>query len=456
MRRRLAPRTLPLLRALSPRSTAGLLAVFLLGLAFLLAPLAAPATELRAIRHWSAPDHTRLVIDLDEPAAYRHRFVEDPPRIAVDVADGVFVFDRDPILIGDGLVERVRFNVLSQSGKAQVVLDLVVRARYDVFALPELETKPNRIVIDVKRPASLQTPRPVRRREERTIGPESFGDFIVVIDPGHGGEDPGRVNPGGLKEKDLALLLARDLQQQVNKRRGYRAKLTRKGDYFVSLRRRREVAEELGAHIFVSLHFNAAPSGRARGSEIFFVSLQGAVGRAEQELVRVENSADLVGGLPPRDEGTSDELARMLVDLRQNDSVERSQRLATILTDRIGRIRGVSARKVKQAGFAVLKSLFMPAVLVEAGFLTNRADLRFIQSRQNRARYADALADGIVAYCEEVEIPRLGWQIHVVGRGESLSTIAHQYAMDLSALRDANSIQGDLIRIGQKLRVRPR
>ncbi len=439
-----------------PLAAATLLAAFLLGLASILAPQAAPATELRAIRHWSAPDHTRLVIDLNEPAGYTHRFVEDPPRIAVDVTDGVFVFDRDPILIDDGLVRRVRFNVLSRSGKAQVVLDLEVRARYDVFALPELETKPNRIVIDVKRPASLQIPAPAERREERAIGPESFGDFVIVIDPGHGGEDPGRVNPGGLKEKDLALLLAQDLQREINRRRGYRAELTRKGDYFVSLRRRREIAEKLGGHIFVSLHFNAAPSRRARGSEIFFVSLKGAVGRAEQEQVQVENSADLVGGLPPRDEGTSDELARMLVDLRQNDSVERSQRLATILTDRVGRIRGVDARKVKQAGFAVLKSLFMPAVLVEVGFLTNRADLNFIRSRSNRAKYAYALADGIVAYCEEVEIPRLGWQIHVVSRGESLSTIAHQYAMDLSALRDANSIQGDMIRIGQKLRVRPR
>jgi N-acetylmuramoyl-L-alanine amidase len=146
----------------------------------------------------------------------------------------------------------------------------------------------------------------------------------------------------------------------------------------------------------------------------------------------------------------------MLVDLRQNDSVERSQRLATILTDRVGQVSGIRARKVRQAGFGVLKSLFLPAVLVEAGFLTNRDDLRFFRSGGRRREYVRALADGIVTYCENVEIPRLGWKIHTVSRGESLSEIAQYYAMSLDSLREANGIHGDRLLIGQRLKVRPR
>jgi N-acetylmuramoyl-L-alanine amidase len=429
------------------------------GVLFLAATLAAPPAEgvsILAVRHWSAPDHTRIVVDVDGPASYRHWELADPQRIAVDVADGVFKIPQDPIPIADGVITRVRFNVLGQSGKAQIVLDLERPARYDVFALEKFESKPHRIVIDVKRPGPPIVPQQTPVARERTIGPERFGDFVVIIDPGHGGEDPGRRNPGGIKEKDLAMTFAREIQREIGSRRGYRAELTRDGDYFVSLRRRREIAEERGAHLFVSLHFNAAPARSARGTEVFFVSLRGAEDRATAELVRAENAADLVGGVPPNNADTSTTVARMLVDLRQHDSVERSQRLATLITDNLTGLRGVSTRRVQQAGFAVLKSLFIPAVLVEAGFLTNDHDVGFFRAPANRARYAESLVDGIVMYCEEVEIPRLGWKMHTVSTGESLARIANTYAMDIDTLRSANNLANDQIHAGQRLRVRPK
>jgi N-acetylmuramoyl-L-alanine amidase len=432
---------------------------FLLGLAVaaMAVPASALASDLLAVRHWSAPDHTRIVIDLSEPAAYLHWTLEDPPRIAVDVADGRFRFPTTEVPIEDGTVKRLRFNVLS-SGKVQVVLDLERETRYDVFALERFEDKPDRIVVDVKKPVSSVAPVPVRRapRPEQIIGPETFGDFLIMIDPGHGGEDTGRRNSDGTKEKHLALEFSEALAAEINARRGYRAELTRRGDYFVSLARRREIAEERGAHLFISIHFNAAPATSARGTEVFFVSLTGADSRATRELEDAENSADLVGGVPPIDRETESNLARMLVNLRQNDSVERSQRLATLVTDHIDRVRGIETRKVKQAGFAVLKSLFIPAILVEVGFLTNRDDVRFVRSDANRTRYVAALADGIERYVEDVEVPRLGWKIHTVHRGETLSQIASVYAMDVQALRGANGLPGDRIYPGQKLRVRPR
>ena len=159
------------------------------------------------------------------------------------------------------------------------------------------------------------------------------------------------------------------------------------------------------------------------------------------------------GPVPPRDGGTTSQLARMLVDLRQADSVERSQQLALRVNDHVAKVPGVKTRRVQQAGFAVLKSLFMPAILVEVGFLTNDGDVRFAKSDRNRDRYVAAIADGIFNYCETVEIPRLGWRIHTVASGESLSAIAEQYAMNIGALRDLNQLDGDRIYIGQKLRV---
>lgn len=432
----------------------------LLGLAIgaTLAPASARASDLLAVRHWSAPDHTRIVIDLSEGAPYLHRTLEDPPRIAVDIDGGQFRFLTTDVAIEDGIVKRLRFNVLAQAGKAQVVLDLERETRYDVFALERFEDKPDRIVIDVKRAVgAVPLPTPPREpRPEQVIGPETFGDFLIMIDPGHGGEDTGRRNPDGVKEKNLALEFSEALAAEINSRRGYRAELTRKGDYFVSLAQRREIAEKRGAHLFISIHFNAAPSSSARGTEVFFVSLTGADSRATRELEEAENSADLIGGVPPSDRETEGQLARMLVNLRQNDSVERSQRLATAVTDHVDRVRGIETRRVKQAGFAVLKSLFIPAILVEVGFLTNRDDVRFVRSEANRTRYIAALADGIAQYVEDVEVPRLGWKIHTVNTGETLSQIATAYAMEVQDLRGANGLPGDNIYPGQKLRVRPR
>lgn len=422
----------------------------------LVLPATASAVRILDVRHWSAPDHTRIVLDLSSPAAYLHRTLDSPPRIAVDLADASFQIPTHAVPIGDGLVKQIRFNRLASSGKAQIVLDLEETARYDVFALEKFERKLDRIVIDVRHPTPPPKA-PRRTRVENRIDPETFGNLRVMVDPGHGGEDGGRTNPDGLREKELALEFSRALVAEINKRRGFEAELTRTGDYFVSLARRREIAEERGAHLFISIHFNAAPTAKsARGTEVFFVSMSGADDRATAELVHAENSADLVGGLPPRDDETSDALARMLVGLRQADSVERSQRLAMVVTEHVGQVPGIRTRNVKQAGFAVLKSLFMPAVLVEVAFLTNRDDARFVRSDRNRDRYVEAITDGIVEYCETVEVPRLGWKIHTVSSGESLSGIAQGYAMNLDALRAANHLSGDRIRVGQKLRVRPR
>lgn len=433
---------------------------------FGLVAVPARAVDLLMTRTWKGPEDTRVVVDLSGPAEFEHHTRDDPARVVVEIPGGQFRFPLETIAIDENGIRRVRFNVLKKTRRAQIVIDLENSMTYDVFLLEKVDSKPDRLVIEIHRATAPEVATPQDKGDDpkssenhpgHRMGPDRVGDFRVLIDAGHGGEDPGRINPSGIKEKDLALTFARSLQSQLNRRPGYRAELTRSGDYFMSLARRRTIAEREEAHLYVSLHFNAAPSPAANGTEVFFVSLDGATDRALQELEEVENSADLIGGVHPADESTAGDVTKMIVELRQNDCVERSQRLATILRDRIASLKGIEARRVKQANFAVLKSLFIPAVLVEIGFLTNESDLRFVQSRRNRTAYVDALADGIVAYCEEVEIPRLGWRMHVVSRGETLGEIAQQYAMDPETLREANDLPRDQDAaklVGRRLRVR--
>jgi len=427
----------------------GIVAALAVGLS---AAAPAGAVDLLAARFRTEADHTRIVVDLSGPCAYRHSALDAPPRIVIDVDEARFAFDPDTISVGDGLVKQIRFGPAVQAGGAgRVVVDLEVPARYDVFALDKSDDGPDRLVVDVKRPAGVAPPKP---RVERRIGPDSVGDFLIMVDPGHGGDDTGRRNRDGLMEKSLALDYARALKSEIDRRPGFRAALTRDDDVFVPLGKRRQIAEQKRAHLFVSVHFNAAPAPDARGTEIFFVSLKGADDRATRELEDAENSADLVGGLPRTDRDTSQDLTRMIVDLRQSDCVERSQQLAVDVDDAITKLGSMPTRRVKQAGFAVLKQLFIPAMLVEVAFLSNRTDVKWARSRANRDAFVKAMADGIVRYCEEVEVPRLGWRMHVVERGETLAQIAQAYGMDLDSLRAANGLDGDAVRPGQHLRVK--
>jgi N-acetylmuramoyl-L-alanine amidase len=351
------------------------------------------AVTVQGLRHWTAPDHTRIVIDLSAASKYRHRELSNPPRIAVDVADARFASSVKQFVVSDGLVEKVRINRLS-GGVAQIVLDLKEKSEFKVFHLKKYGGKPHRIVIDVKKPGvpeaaerAEQTARDLRRKDVR----------IVVIDPGHGGEDPGAIGPRSLKEKDVCLSIAQELKKQIDGMEGMKAFLTRKGDYFVPLRRRTEIAKELGADVFVSLHANAARSRRAFGTEVYFLSLTGATDEAAREVARLENAADLVGGIPPEAE---DDIVSILMDIKQSTALARSSELAEGIIDALGRHgKLVTSRGVKQARFAVLKSADFPSVLIEFAFISNPTEAALLRSNSFHREVAKLLARSLKDYC---------------------------------------------------------
>lgn len=417
-------------------------AVTALAVAFVSGPAMAAPT-IAAIRHWTAPDHTRVVIDLTGESAYSTRVLTNPDRVVVLVVAGSVGDAPRTSPVGDGLVDRVRLNQL-RSG-AQVVVDLTRAASHNVFPLDAYREKPHRIVIDVFRDGAHAAPGP-----SDAVG--HAGRPIIVIDPGHGGEDPGTLGNGELREKDIVLDIAKRLAAILDSRGGYDTRLTRKGDYFVSLRKRKSIANEAGGHVFVSIHANSAPNHRACGTEIFFVSPRGASDQAARELADRENACDLVGGVSP---DADDDVLSILVDLKMTDSVQKSSDLASLMAGKLKQV-GVSSSVVKQAGFLVLKNLAMPSVLVEVGFLTNRSDAKKLATEGHRRAYAECLADAIDAYFDRYSpVASVPNGQHRVAPGETLWSIARRYNMTVEDLRELNGLSsGSTIRVDQILEVR--
>ncbi len=362
-----------------------------LALIAVLAASIAAAGSVQRVRYWTAPDHTRVVIDLSSRAQFRFRTLTSPDRIAIDIPATSFSSGVSaPIAVEDGLIRRIRINKL-RSGTAQVVLDLYHESEFEVFPLSAMKGYPERIVIDVQRAVSEGE---IQERARRIEDLKESRTRIVVIDPGHGGNDPGAVGRRGLREKDVCLKIAKLAADRINATPGFKAFLTRKGDYFVSLGRRVRIARELKADLFMSIHANDAPNRSASGTEVFFLSLSGATDEAARKLAEKENAADMVAGVPP----DSDDLTHIIFDMVQKESMVRSSYLAEAVHDNLLRCHKLHSRGVKQAGFAVLKNAGIPSVLVEVGFLSNAGEAKLIKSSSFQEDAASLLRDAVVDY----------------------------------------------------------
>ncbi len=419
--------------------------------------LIAGAGEARAavfvdqVRYWTAPDHTRIVLDLSGPARYEVRRVGDPERIAVNVPGARFR-GTAKIPVGDGVIERIRRNALRS--RAQVVLDLESAREYRHFVLKAAAGRPDRIVIDVFR--GSQRPAGEAATVEAAPAPEpkpQTAPFTVVIDPGHGGMDPGAIR-NGVREKDVVLKIARELAAIFDDRPGYRAVLTRKGDYFVSLADRVKFAKREGGDMFLSIHANTNRKRTLKGMEVYFLSLKGATDREARELADKENASDLVGLMPEDHRG--DEVLSILMDLRMSRVLDNSSRLAEQILGAARRSDVVGGRKVKQAGFQVLKSLAMPSALVETAYLSNSSDRELLSSASGRRRLAQVIADGVFIHRgdEVIAAGERTWsRVYRVERGDTLWELARDHGTTITEIRERNGLKSSGLLVGQKLKL---
>jgi N-acetylmuramoyl-L-alanine amidase len=435
--------------------------------------LAGDEPQILGVRHFTAPDHTRVVLDLDGPASFEVRRVADPDRIVVNVFRAGFG-QTQPIPVGDGLIRKIRLNPGSR--RAQLVLDLDQRAEFRSFSLHASEGRPDRIVVDVMRaspdPGSaveVAKPRPVLpepvSRPAITLS-EAPKPYRVIIDPGHGGLDPG-ASRKGIMEKDVVLDISKEMARLINALPGYRAELTRTGDYGLELWQRVDFARRKEGDLFISVHCNTHPRSSVSGMEVYFLSLQGASDREAKELADKENAAQLVG-LDP-DSGHADMVMDILMDLRMSQVLHQSASLSERLVTTAKTSGVIGGRKVKQAGFHVLKSLAMPSALVETAYLSNSSDRKLLADRSSRKRIARVLVEGILDWRRDQEdvlqlaavpkakprvIARSSWTTeYKVRSGDNLWRLAQRHGTTVSEITRRNNLENRSILAGQLLRL---
>lgn len=422
------------------------------GFALLVSPLGfAAAPSVLAVRVWPAEDYTRVTLEGQASPVFTHLIVKNPERLVVDLEGVEFnsvlgslpskIAESDPYI---KLIRAGRF----KPGVVRLVIDLKQEVKPQIFTLKPVGDYAHRLVIDLypTQPADPllaliekstpdaaaegaldkqapedrpQEPKPERvdraeakpdsrgeakaesRAEHRRAGRTKTDDRVarlvtIVLDPGHGGEDPGAIGSGGSQEKHVTLEVGRRLKAKIESQPNMRVAMTRDADFFVPLHQRVNKARRLQADLFVSIHADAFVKPTARGSSVFVLSERGASSSAARWLAQKENAADLIGGV--NFDNRDPVLARTLLDLSQTATINDSLKLGKAVLAELGHINTLHKADVEQAGFAVLKAPDIPSILVETAFISNPEEEKRLNDDAYQDKMADAILRGIKRY----------------------------------------------------------
>ena len=361
--------------------------VLLLALLWVAQPLAlAQSTKIRDVRLWTAPDHTRLVFDLNRQIEYKVFPLHNPERIVIDIKRVTLTADLNRLELPDPVIQSIRHGI-QESNVLRVVLDVKEKVKPRSFLLKPMHGKPHRLVVDLLRPNDATTENRVMTADQL----RSKKDVIVAVDAGHGGEDPGAIGRNGLQEKRVTLSVARALAKAINARSGMKAILIRDGDYFVPLRKRVALARRARADLMISIHADAVKNRSVKGASVYTLSERGATpDKVAAALAARENASDQIGGFDSSE--VDDPMVNMILgDMAKRDSLNSAYLLAETILKDFENVGPVKYNEPKRARFAVLGALEMPSVLVEVDFISNPKRERLLKSTSHQKKIVNAL-----------------------------------------------------------------
>lgn len=339
----------------------------------------------------TSDNHTRVVFDLSTGIEHNLFTLKDPRRIVIDLKN---TRKSSALIVGKQNTSLIRGIRSAKRGTdtLRVVLDLKNSVRPRSFVLKPDGNSGHRLVVDLH--ATNLSPTPIITSQQQRQKQKK--EFIIAIDPGHGGRDPGAIGRKGTREKDVTLAVAKKMKVMINREPGFKAILTRDRDQFVVLRNRVKKARDNRADLFISLHTDSFKSPRAEGASVYALSLSGASTEAARRIAEKENASDLIGGISLADK--DDLIASVLLDLSQTATIQDSLKFGSNVLKNLRKVSKLNNKRVQQAGFAVLKAPDMTSILIETAFISNPKEERKLRSSKHQQKLANAVFAGIKAH----------------------------------------------------------
>ena len=421
---------------------------------------ASATVEVKDVRLWRAPDHTRIVLDLSGPTTHSVMELKGPDRLVLDVKGAALQGVLTDLPLEGTPITRVRSGIRGGED-LRVVFDLAAKIEPSSFELKPNERTGHRLVLDLYDTAPEKKSEVPKNPAKTVKQVDTRRPVVVAIDAGHGGEDPGASGPNKLREKTVVLAIAKRLKKKLEASPNYRPVMIRSGDYYVSLKGRRELARKHQADLFVSIHADAFTHPSANGASVYALSTRGASSTAAQFLADKENAADLVGGVAVSE--MDDVLAGVLTDLSMTATLDSSLSVGKEVLEEMGGFARLHKKQVEQAAFSVLKSPDIPSILVETGFISNPKEAKSLNSAGYQEKMASAIYRGVDRWFEAYPPPGTLFarraeangtvRTVTVARGDTLSEIARRYDVSVRDLRSMNSLSSSTIRVGQVLKL---
>ena len=417
---------------------------------------AASQNELEGIRTWPSPDNTRVVLDLSSKPDYKTHYLSKPNRLVIDLNSTINKTNLAKLAKNGSVIKKIRESASESKGTFRLVIDLKQVSKARIFSLPPAKPYGHRLVIDLP-----------NNKESVKVAPPTIAipegrNIIVAIDAGHGGDDPGALGKYTY-EKKVTLQIARRLKTKIDAQRGMEAFLVRKGDYFVNLNKRSDIARKGKADFLVSIHADGFTSSRPRGASVWVLSNRRATSELGRWMEKHEAHSELLGGAGDiiQDSDSVPFLNKMLLDMSMGNTMDVGFSIGSLVTKELSQVTQMHKKKPVHASLAVLKSPDIPSILVEAGFITNRSEERLLNQAEFQNKIASAVYKGI--YKHFTQTPPQGSLFaqkkrdikHTVRSGESLSVLAKRYSVSSNELKKYNRLKSSSLHIGQVLRIPP-
>lgn len=430
-------------------------------IAFAIASKAFAVNKLQDVRVWPSPDKYRVVFDLTKQPDFTYFSLTNSDRLVIDFKESKLTSDLSKLAVSQGLVKKIRTSKSPTKGMLRIVIELTKAIEPKIFSLPPTGPYGDRLVVDFVKhqPSKKPSKKSVVVKRVKNEAAENR-DIVIAIDAGHGGEDPGSIGASGRYEKHITLGIAKILAKKINATPGLKAVLTRKGDYYVGLNKRSEIARKEKTDLLVSIHADAFTSPRPSGASVLVLSTRRANTEIGRFLEKNERYSELLGGVGEIIDSSENEkyLARTLIDMSMDNSMDESYAIGGDILSRLKRVTNVHRDELILASLAVLKSPDFPSLMVETGFVSNPKDEKRLYNHRHRIKLANAIYGAINNYFKRN--PPSGSlyannksRIHKVVSGESLSVLAQRYSTSVARLKKHNSLRSNTLRVGQVLNI---